>query len=126
MESEVDPNYDAVTQPLKRLGRRMTDSEKLTFPIAVGKAAIWLVGTMLTVTGGLLVWLCLSTMSLRDQVKDTNAQILVLIERTSNYKDQIQNLAASDQAQQLANARLSLEVKELQLQAASHGWKRGN
>ena len=111
---------------ISRKGRRMTDRDAaLTFPIAVSKAAIWLLGSMLSVTAALLVWLCLSTLSLRDQIKDMNAQVLVVIERTSNYRDQIQNLAAADQAQQLTSARLSLEVKDLQLQAAAHGWKRG-
>lgn len=104
----------------------MTDrTAEMTFPVARDRALVYLLVGAITVACGLLTWLCLSTLSLRDQVKDMNGQLLVVIERTSNYKDQIQTLQAADQQQQLATARLNLEVKELQLQAASHGWKRG-
>ena len=103
---------------IPRTGRRKMDAEPLTFPIAVSKIAIWGIGLILTVDGILTGWLCIQSMQ--------HGNILVRMdERDKAVRVELQNLHDSDITQQLANARMALEIKEIQLQQASHGWNRG-
>ena len=112
-----DPHHGPHALP--RLGRRMTDrTAEMTFPIARDRALVYLITLVVGVTGALVSWLCVKTMAMSEQLVKMN-------ERNEIYQAQIKSLAESDQQQQLATARISLELKELQLQAASHGWKRG-
>ena len=116
-DHEQDPRHGPHALP--RLGRRMTDrTAEMTFPVARDRALVYLITLVVGVTGALVSWLCVSTMAMREQ-------LVKMDERNSVYQEQIKALVESDQQQQLATARINLELKELQLQAASHGWKRG-
>jgi len=95
------------------------DQDPLTFPLAVSKAAIWLLGTMLAVTGLLLTWLCVGQMGLREQ----NA---VLLERSATALEQNKIIHAEMEGLRQADAALNVKVAELQLRQAEHGWKRGD
>ena len=95
------------------------DQEPLTFPLAISKAAIWLLGTMLATTGLLLTWLCVGQMGLREQ----NA---VLLERSATTLEQNKIIHAEMEGLRQADAALNVKVAELQLRQAEHGWKRGD
>ena len=104
---------------IPRTGRRKMDQDPLTFPLAVSKAAIWLLGTMLAVTGLLLTWLCVGQMGLREQ----NA---VLLERSATALEQNKIIHAEVESLRQADTALNVKVAELQLKQAEHGWKRGD
>lgn len=99
-----------------KLGRRMSDKQELTFPIAISKTAVWLLGGMLTGNAMLLGWLCLQQME--------QGKVLVRMdERSHTAKEQMQIFHAELERLTNTDNKLSAEVKALQLQAAEHGWK---
>ena len=104
-------------------GRRAIDAE-FTFPVAMNKLALWALGIIVSVTGGLLLWLCISTMSLREQVRDTNALLMVMAERTNNQLEQQKIFNTELQALRLADLSLKSKIENLEINQAQHGWKR--
>lgn len=88
----------------------------MTFPVAMGKGAIWLLGTMLAVTGMLLGYLCVGQIE--------QGKILVRMEERSQASIEQNKLFRQElEHGTLVDARLSLEIKHLQIIAAQHGWK---
>ncbi len=92
-----------------RIGRRMADTQ-LSFLGAKDRIVMWLVA-------GLVSWLCYSTMMMRESM-------VLMVERSSSFKEQIAILYAQNQQLQLADAAFRAKLEEVQLQQAEHGWKR--
>jgi hypothetical protein len=107
------------TNPIfKKLGRRMNDDSQLTFPVAISKTAVWLLGGMLTGNAALLAWLAIQQME--------QGKVLVRMdERSQITKEQMQAFHSELERLTLTDNRLSLELKRLQIAAAQHGWKDG-
>lgn len=117
--SGSDQNF--IMQRQRHPGRRVTDmggDGGLTFPVAMGRGAVWMLGTMLSVTGILLGWLCVGQME--------QGKILVRMEERSQAQvEQTKAFREEQLKQDLVSSRLSLELKHLQIMAAQHGWKEG-
>lgn len=103
---------------IPRIGRRKMDQEPLTFPIAISKAAIWLLAGMLSGNAFLLSYLCLQSIE--------HGKILIRMEeRAQAVKDELKTLHESDTVQQATSLKLTTAVQEMQLRQADHGWNRG-
>ena len=85
------------------------DRRALTFPIAMDRIVMWL-------SAGLLSWLCYSTMTMREQMTRMD-------ERSQISKEQMIVFHQDLERMTLTHNRLSLEVKQIQILAAQHGWK---
>jgi len=96
-------------------GRRSIDAE-MTFPVAISKAMVWLLVTLLGVTGMLLSWLCLGQMETSKTLVRMEERSAAAIEQNKMFHQEMERLTLTDN-------RLSLELKELQIAAARHGWK---
>jgi hypothetical protein len=105
---------DSGPKPYNR-GRRSIDSE-LTFPVAMSKAVVWLLVTMMTVVGALLVWLCVGQLENSKTLVRMEERSAVAIEQNKIFHQELERLTLTDN-------RLSLELKNLQIAAARHGWK---
>lgn len=106
--------FEANDKSLNR-GRRAIDSE-LTFPVAVSKSVVWLLVTMLSITGMLLGWLCLGQMENSKMLVRMEERSAAAIEQNKTIHQELERLTLTD-------SRLSLELMELQIAAARHGWK---
>lgn len=114
-EQEVTPPKDAT---FTKMGRRMSDKSELTFPVAISKTAIWLLGTLLSGNAALMVYLCLQSVE--------QGKILTRMEeRSQTAKEQFQLFHQELERLTVTDTRLSLELKRLQIAAAQHGWKDG-
>jgi hypothetical protein len=96
-------------------GRRSIDSE-MTFPMAISRAMVWLLVTMLGVVGVLLGWLCVGQMENSKTLVRMEERSAAALEQNKMFHQELERLTLTDN-------RLSLELKELQIAAASHGWK---
>jgi hypothetical protein len=67
-------------------------------------------------SAGLLSWLCYSTMTMREQMTRMD-------ERAISSKEQQIAIVQEQSRLNLVDARLSLELKHLQILAAQHGWR---
>lgn len=114
-------------------GRRATDSggrpvqdaafaagQDLTFAVAVGRSAVWLLGTMLGVTGCLLVWLCLSVMSLKS---DNHTMGALAIERNDAFKEQFKVHQQEIHQLHAMDIKMLERFDNFRVLAAEHGWK---
>lgn len=99
-------------------GRRATDpkGDELTFPVAIGRGAVWMLGTMLAITGSLLAWLCLGQMEQGKMLVRMEERSQAASEQTKVFHQELERLTLTDN-------RLSLEMKQLQIIAAQHGWR---
>jgi hypothetical protein len=101
-----------------KLGRRMNDKQELTFPIAISKTAVWLLGSMLAGNAMLLGWLCLQQME--------QGKVLVRMdERSHTTKEQMQIFHSELERLTMTDTKIMNDLQRLQLQAAEHGWKEG-
>lgn len=109
---------EVIPTSFTKSGRRMSDKSELTFPVAISKTAVWLLGGMLTGNAALLAWLCLQQME--------QGKVLVRMEeRSLATKEQSQVFHSELERLTLQDARFQAELKQLQIQAAEHGWKDG-
>lgn len=98
-------------------GRRAIDSE-LTFPVAVSRIAAWALGLGVGSVLGLLSYLCL-------EVQSQGKILIRMEERSQQAMEQAKQFSTEIERLRLTDARLSLELKDLQIEAARHGWKTG-
>ena len=102
-------------------GRRAEDpgGGELTFPIAIGRVAVWGLITILGVSGGLQVYLA------RESTNHT-ATLARMEERSRIYVEQNteQNRVFHQELERLTitDGIITSDVHDLQIQAAAHGW----
>lgn len=94
----------------------MPDRRELTFPVAVDRLVMWLLAGLMSTTGLLVGYLCL-------QGNEHSKLLVKMDERSQFTKEQMQTFHAELERLNLTDTRLSLELKQLQIQAARHGWK---
>ena len=85
------------------------DRRELTFPIAMDRIVMWLIA-------GLVAWLCVSTMSLRENMAVVIERGLVDKQERAEMQRQMHALANTD-------VEHSDRIKSLEINAAAHGWK---
>lgn len=85
------------------------DRRELTFPVAMDRLLVWLIAALVS-------WLCVSTLSLREQMA-------VLLERDLGTKAEM--VAMKRELEKLGDAHKTQaeHLRQLQLLAAQHGWK---
>jgi hypothetical protein len=108
---------DVTLTDIPRTGRRKMDTESLTFPVAVSKAAMWLLAGMLSGIGVLLTWLCVSTMGLKEQN-------VILLERSGYALKQYEVVHAELERLTIADSVMRDQLEKVKLAQAEHGWKR--
>jgi hypothetical protein len=86
----------------------VSERRELTFPIAMDRVVMWLIA-------GLVAWLCVSTMGLREQMA-------VVMERGENSRQDFK--IVHEEMERLTNSdkKISESLKELELKQAQHGW----
>lgn len=106
---------DVTLTGIPRIGRRIVDKSHLTFPIAISKIAIWMLGSLLSGNAVLLAYLCLSSVE--------HGKILTRMdERDKAVKEELHNLHERDLTNEVTLKQVEIDIKEIQLQAAAHGW----
>ena len=104
---------------IPRIGRRKMDAEPLTFPIAISKAAIWLLAGMLSGNAFLLSYLCLQSIE--------HGKILIRMEeRAQAVKDELKLLHESDAAHEAVAVHHANAIQDIQIKQAAHGWNGRN